>query len=169
MNEKEWKKIRNMQAGILIGLAAFAIIVGIVIIICGNHFQYSAGETYSSYKRTNAVVTDVRTELEEENGFLVRRYYPKMEYKVDRKEYVFEYSVGTKDSYEIGEKFVIMYNPDDPSQYVLANKEKTVMIICSVLAGIAIFFGVALLAAAIDMFRKRYVPRRKVKAKDADV
>lgn len=37
------------------------------------------------------------------------------------------------------------------------------------MAGIAIFFGVALLAAAIDMFRKRYVPRRKVKAKDADV
>lgn len=47
-----------------------------------------------------------------------------MEYKVDGKEYVFEYSVGTKDSYEIGEKFVTMYNPDDPSQYVLANKEK---------------------------------------------
>lgn len=98
----------------------------------------------------------------------MRRYYAEMKYEIDGKEYVFEYLISTIRPYEIGKEYLIMYNPDNPSQHVMANKERTIMIICSVMAAIVMFLGLGLLAAAIDKLRKRYVPRRKVKSQDTD-
>lgn len=98
----------------------------------------------------------------------MRRYYAEMKYEIDGKEYVFEYLISTIRPYEIGKEYLIMYNPDNPSQHVMANKERTIMIICSVMAAIVMFLGLGLLAAAIDKLKKRYVPRRKVKSQDTD-
>ncbi len=135
-------------------LAIFFIITGLIIVVSGFLAQKSTNEKKERYIPTDAVVYDyderIETEIDED-GFTHREhtYAKKYEYYVEEERYTITGAYSSSVPV-IGSSETLLYNPENPRDYVMANSNPIGM---SIFGGIMAIFGIGILVFTIHKER----------------
>ena len=138
--------------GIIFLLVAAALIVG------GIFSKINHAEKLETYQPINATITDYTERVDyDDDGYATYTYYPIYTFEVDGMRYVVEDNVGSGSFPNMGTKELILYNPENPYQFIHANDSTgTILIIFG-----GVFGGVAVLLIVVSVVnhkkRKEYL------------
>ena len=126
------------------------IIVGIILIGVGVFFYVSHENLIKKCTvEAEAVVVDMKEELDTDSTSSMYIYYPIIEYTANDKNMKVTMKDGSSNpKYSVGDKLTILYNPDKENEYVIKG-ESSISIISIVFAGMGLLVTIAGIAALV--------------------
>ncbi len=98
-------------------------VVGLLMVIGGIRLKGNCTQ------RVNAVVVDMEEKVDEDEDGTSVSYYPVFEYIVDGVPYRVQSSFGSSGRrYGIGQEVTLMYNPDNPHQFLERGESKATVL-----------------------------------------
>lgn len=142
---------KNATSDILVGCIVLLISIAS---ICGGAYMYVQNDmAYENFVKTDAVIVDYETQRGYKDGVMKYYYIAIMKFKADDQTYTVK-SARSTDPVKIGTKVEIFYNPDNPEEIVIPEKNNQSAILLFAFGALALFAGSVFLICGIKVRSK---------------
>ena len=138
--------VRVTTKGSPIILVIIFILVAAAMIVGGIFMKINHAEKLETYQPINATITDYYERVDyDDDGYAEYTYYPIYTFEVDGQRYRVEDNIGSSWIPDIGSKELILYNPENPNEFIHPNDSAGTFLIVfgGVFGGVAIILFVA--------------------------
>lgn len=137
-------KITTKGSPLILGI--IFILVAAALIVGGIFMKINHAEKLETYQPINATITDYYERVDyDDDGYAEYTYYPIYTFEVDGHRYRVEDNVGSGWIPDIGSKELILYNPENPYEFIHPNDSAGTFLIIfgGIFGGVAIILFVA--------------------------